>query len=129
MSTSCGMELIIYSVGGLIEAIKDLNLAYQEKETITADGKIYNVDVVIEDKEVGSIGFQKQKDGSYKVIADSLSLSSIQLKKQRELINKIKRRYAYNMVIQELKKRGYQVVKEDKLEEGTIKLTARRWTT
>lgn len=133
MSSSGGIDLAIISIAGLIKTISELGLAYQmlrssEKalKMTTADGKIHNVDVVVKDENNHSIGFQKQKDGSYKVIADSTGLSATQLKKQQEFINKIKRRYAYNMVIQELKKQGYQIA-DEKQEKDTIRLTARRW--
>lgn len=134
MSSFGGIDLAIYSIAGLIKAISDLNLAYQdirhyqkEQKMTTADGKIYNVDVIVKDEFNRSIGFQKQKNGSYKVIADSYGLNTEQLKKQREFINQIKRRYAYNMVVGELKKQGYQITEEKKIEKDTIKLTARRW--
>lgn len=121
--------LLIRSIGSLLEAIKDLNLACQEMQELkTADGKIYNVDVVVKDENNRAVGFQKQKDGTYKIIADSAGLNEQQLKKQQQFINKIKQRYAYKVVIQELKKQGYQITEEKKIEKDLIKLTARRWT-
>ncbi|MCM8801182.1 MAG: DUF1257 domain-containing protein [Candidatus Omnitrophica bacterium] len=127
MSSTGGIELIIRSLASLLQAIGDLRLACEEKKEMqTTDGKIYNVDVVVKDENNRSIGFQKQKDGSYRIIADSYGLNSAQLKKQQEFINKIKRRYAYNMVIDQLKKQGYQI-SEEKIEKDTIKLIGRRW--
>jgi hypothetical protein len=93
----------------------------------TTDGKIYKVDVIVKDENNRSIGFQKQKDGTYQIIADSSGLNPAQLKKQKEFINKIKQRYAYDKIIRELKNKGYQIVEEKKLEKNTIRLLARRW--
>ena len=67
------------------------------------------------------------ENGTYKVVADSAGLNPEQLREQKETINSIKRRYAYNMVIQELNKQGYQVVEEKKMEKDTVKLVARKW--
>jgi hypothetical protein len=134
MSSSGGIDLVIYSIVTLISSIRALNLAFQdlrsaqaEKKMVTTDGKVYKVDVVVKDENNRAIGFQKQKDGAYKIIADSAGLNAEQLKKQNTLINKIKRHYAYTMVIQELKKQGYQIAEEKKLEKDTVKIIARRW--
>jgi|GEM_PF-922064 len=138
MSSIGGFDLAIYSIVGLIKTINDLRLAYQdlqdlrfyqkEQKMTTTDGKIYNnVEVIVKDENNRSIGFQKQKDGSYRIIADNYGLNPEQIKKQKEFINKIKRRYAYNMLIQELKKQGYEIYEEKKLEKDVVKLIARKW--
>lgn len=128
MSSHGGITLVIRSIALLIKAITELNLAVQEMKQIkTADGRVYSVDLVVKDENNRSIGFQKQADGTYKVIADSSGLSARQLKQQQRFINRIKQRYAYDTVLQELKKHGYQVTEEKKIQEDTVKLTARRW--
>ncbi|MEW6609787.1 MAG: DUF1257 domain-containing protein [bacterium] len=125
--------IIVYfirNVAQLIETIKDLQLTYQQMENLkmqTTDGKIHNVEVIVKDENNRQIGFQKQNDGTYKIIADSTGLTAEQLRKQQMYINKIKQHYAYNVVIQELKKQGYQLVEEKKVEKNTLKLIARRW--
>ncbi|MDD5669080.1 MAG: DUF1257 domain-containing protein [Candidatus Omnitrophica bacterium] len=128
MSSGGGIQLVIYSIQELIKAIEDLQLARQEKTRIeTETGRIEQVDVVVQDTNGKQVGFQKQKDGSYKVIADSRGLTAEQLKKQKEFINSIKRKYAYNMVTQQLQRQGYQIVEEKKVEKQAVKLVARRW--
>jgi len=128
MSSGGSVNLLIHNIDSLIQAISDLNAACREKAKMKAtDGKIYDVDVVVKDENNREIGFQKQKDGSYAVIADCAGLNSAQLKKQNEFINKIKQRYAYNTILNELKKKGYQLAEEKKMEKNTIKLVARRW--
>jgi hypothetical protein len=82
---------------------------------------------VVKDSNNRQVGFQKQENGTYKVIADSAGLNPEQLRKQKETINSIKRKYAYNMVVQELNKQGYRVVEEKKLEKDIVKLVARKW--
>lgn len=128
MSSGGYFNLAISSIAALIQAIGDLNAACQEKAQMKAvDGTIHNVDVMVKDTNGRDVGFEKQKDGTYVIIADSAGLNQSQLKKQTEFINKIKQRYAYNMVITELKKKGYQVAEEKKVEANTVKLVARRW--
>ena len=128
MSHGGVIQLVIASILGLMQALKDLNMAYETKRQIeSANGDFVNVDIVVKDENNRSIGFQKQKDGRYKVIADSKGLTSAQLKKQQQFINRIKQRYAYNMIVGELKKQGYQVTEEKKVEKDLVKLVARRW--
>ncbi|MBN3041153.1 MAG: DUF1257 domain-containing protein [Candidatus Omnitrophica bacterium] len=133
MSSGGGIDLCIVSIVALIKAIKDLNLArkelaYQQNcKMTTTEGKAYNVDVMVKDDNNRQIGFQKQKDGTCKVIADSAGLTPAQLKKQKSFINKIRQRYAYNKILGELKKEGYQLVEEKKEAKDTVRLLARRW--
>ncbi len=135
MSSGGGINLIIVSTIMLFRAIEELKLAHHKVDTVQHEklkmqmstGESVEVDIAVKDPNNRQIGFQKQQDGTYKVIADSAGLNPEQLRKQKETINGIKRKYAYNMVVQELKKQGYQVVEEKKMEKDTIKLVARKW--
>lgn len=128
MSSLFGIDLLIVSVGALMAAASELKVAHEQKKQMrTHDGSVHPVEVVIKDENNREIGFQKQKDGSYKIIADEAGLSQNQVKKQQQLINKVKQRYAYTMVVQELKKQGYQVAEEKAAEKGAIKLIVRKW--
>jgi|WetSurMetagenome_2_1015567.scaffolds.fasta_scaffold325348_2 hypothetical protein len=128
MSHGGGIVVLIRSIEALMDAISDLKLAQEKMKQIeTADGKIYKVDVAVKDENNKLVGFQKQKDGSYKIIADSRGLNTMQLKKQQQFVNSIKKRYAYNMIIKELNKQGYQIAEEKQVENDTVKIIARRW--
>jgi hypothetical protein len=50
------------------------------------------------------------------------------MKKQRDFVNKIRQRYAYNKIVTELKQRGYVIAEEEKVQNNTIKLVARKWS-
>ena len=43
------------------------------------------------------------------------------------LANRIAQRYAYSKTLEELRRKGYQIAKEEKQKDGTIKLVAQRW--
>jgi len=45
----------------------------------------------------------------------------------RELMNSILQRYAYDRLMQELKKEGFHIVREEKEEDRTIRLKVRKW--
>lgn len=137
MSVCGGIELIILSLVLLQKTLDELNFKVSLKKALkeekenniytieTQDGKIEKVDILVENVEGIKIGFQKQKDGHYRIIPGKVSSENI--KKQKKLIGQIKQRYAYNLVKEELKKRGYTIVEEKNIEKNLIKIVARRW--
>ena len=48
-------------------------------------------------------------------------------KRATALANRVAQRYAYSKVLDELKRKGYQIAKEEKQKDGTIKVVAQRW--
>ena len=72
----------------------------------------------------GRIGFQKQADGSYRIITDA---AAAERRRTRQLADRIRQRYAYHAVKADLQRQGYTVVEEKNLADNTIRLVARRW--
>ena len=129
MSSHGGVGVEIFYIAHLIKSIVDLGRQYKELETMqTADGKIYKVDLVTTDENGRKIGFQKTAKGDYRIIADCAGLNSEQLKKQNNFIKQIRQRYSYNKVLEELKKQGYIISEEEKVQNNTIRLVARKWS-
>lgn len=116
----------------LIKSIIDLGIEYKKLSTPvpikTSDGKIHNVDIVLKDENGKDIGFEKTKSGDYKIIADCSGLNKSQLKKQQDFIKSIRQKYAYNTVVEKLKKEGYVIAEEEKIQNNTIRLVARKWS-
>jgi hypothetical protein len=122
-----GLELRVLAV--LIKSIVDLGCEYSELSSMrTADGKIHKVDLVLKDENGKNIGFQKSKEGNYQIISDTSGLNNSQILKQQEFIKKIRQRYSYNKVLDELKKQGYVIAEEEKVQNNTIRLVARKWS-
>ena len=122
-----GLELRVLAV--LIKSIVDLGCEYRELSSMrTADGKIHKVDLVLKDENGKNIGFQKSKEGNYQIISDTSGLNNSQILKQQEFIKKIRQRYSYNKVLDELKKQGYVIAEEEKVQNNTIRLVARKWS-
>jgi hypothetical protein len=129
MSTHANILTSILDLLELKRALKDLEIQYQEMQKMTTcDGKVHSVDVVMRDPSGATVGLQKNQDGTYGFIADEKNLSAAQKKKQAAFLNKIKQKYAYNKVVNELKSQGYLIAEEKKLDNNTIKLTARKWS-
>ena len=136
MSALCGIDLTIESLTLLRRTLKELNFHHKLLEEIddrekqlfameTPEGTIEKVNIIITDSAGTRIGLQKQHDGQYRVITSASSAP--QMQKQEAIANRIKQRYAYNRIKEELQSKGYSLVEEQKSDDNTIKLVARRW--
>lgn len=121
-----GVEIRLLAV--LVKSILDLGLEYKETKSLcTSDGQVHKVDLVVKDKRGNEIGIAKTQKGDYNIITDS-GLSGAELKAQEDIVKKIRQRYTYNYVIDHLKKQGYIIAEEEKIQNNTIKLVARKWS-
>ena len=128
MSSGASLITEICDLIALKKTLSELEAQYQEEKTMTtADGITHKVDVAVKGPNGCDIGLIKTKKGNYQFVADSKGLTKEQLKRQQAFINKIKQKYAYNQVVNELKKQGYIIAEEQKVQDNTIKLVARKW--
>ena len=123
---------IITEIMDLIElkrTLADPQLKYEDaKKMTTCDGAVHKVDVMIKDPNGRQIGLEKTEKGSYRFITDTAGLNNQQLKTQKDFLNKIRQKYAYNKIVTELKNQGYSITEEEKVQNNTIKLVARKWS-
>lgn len=129
MSVCCPIVSQIFDLVKLKLALTELELKLQNSSQIrTSDGKIHKVDVVVLDPNGKEIGFEKTLQGNYAIIRETGGLTPAQIKKQDDFLKKIKQKYSYNMVIDRLKKDGYVIAEEEKVQNNTIRLVARKWS-
>jgi hypothetical protein len=122
-----GLE--IRCLAALIKSIVDLGMEYRELASMkTSDGIIHKADLVVTDKNGKAIGFEKTAKGDYKIITDCSGLNPAQVKDQQNIVKKLRQRYSYNIVIDQLKKQGYVIAQEEKVQNNTIRLVARKWS-
>jgi hypothetical protein len=95
-------------------------------EMTVADGVVERMNVIVKDPEGIEIGFQRQKDGKFKIFTAASAAPATRLR-QNDVINRIRQKYSYNAVKQELAGRGYTIVEEKDIGGKTIQLVARRW--
>lgn len=129
MSVCCPIISQIFDLVKLKLTLTELELKLKNSSEIrTADGKIHMVDVVVLDPNGKQIGFEKTSRGNYEIIRDTVGLTKAQIKKQDDFLKKVKQKYSYNMVIDRLKKDGYCIAEEEKIQNNTIRLVARKWS-
>ena len=128
MSTHANIITEIFDLIELKNTLSGLELQYQEMQSMTTEqGAIQKVDVVIKDPHGRAIGLKKTKQGKYEFIADCQGLTDQQRTQQKKFINTIKQKYAYNKVLSQLKQQGYIIAQEEKVQNNTIRVVARKW--
>jgi hypothetical protein len=123
MSREVEIELVAGLVDSLFGAIQELRLARKElKELEDCHGKRVAVDYVIENQQGEKIGVRANEAGNVEFIPQKPQSKSTQ-----ETINQLKQTCARLKVLDEVKRQGYQKVKEEKLPNGSIRLVVQRW--
>jgi len=105
----------------LMKALKELGYETKKNQSITGDQGKRQVDLATKIGLKYCVGFQKNKDGTYSVVADwrCVGVSS------REFISELKQIYNTEKVICEAKSRGYSLIQQ-KVVTGGIRLVLRK---
>jgi Protein of unknown function (DUF1257) len=124
VSQSVSLEIVIVGLAELVQAVVESGLTCEkQKQFETEDGKTHAVDVVVTDEQGTRVGVAVDKKTGVATLVGHDGADG----RQSALFHRIAQRYAYSRVLAELKSKGYQVAKEEKQRDGTIKLVAQRW--
>jgi len=118
------IEIVVVGMGALIDAVVQCGLDHVESKSFqTDDGQKHAVDLVVTDEAGTQVGVKVDKKSGV------ASFVAYDCKGTRgtALANRIAQRWAYSRITEELKRKGYQLGKEEKQADGTIKLVASRW--
>ena len=106
-------------------------LGYSLKEGVTQvrgyQGQLADAVAVIDTKASYDIGIVQTQDG-YSLIGDWEMVQVRAGIEQAQLLQDINRRYAYHKVMEEVKKRGYQVVEEQTDAQQHVTVRVRKWS-
>jgi hypothetical protein len=124
MSEVISMTVPIIGMAELLQTVVALSLVQTTAESFeTEDGETHAVDLVVADQAGTQVGVKvDQKSGEATFIAHDH-----RDRRGSALIGRIAQRHAYSRVMEELKRKGYQIAREEKLKDGSIKLVAQRW--
>jgi len=128
MSHFTKVKTKIFDKGVLEQALKDLNYQISPVNVVHGFGDAKSADFVINlnKSSKSEIGFTKNKDGSYDMIADWWGVN-LTTGKHQDDVNQITQRYAYQKVLVEVKKRGFVIAEEKVQGDNSIKLIVRKW--
>jgi hypothetical protein len=112
----------------LLEAIAEAGAQIAEEEQLrTTDGRTHRVKYVARDAEGGVVGVQVDaRSGEAKLLAQDCEAAS-KPSASRALADRIAQRYATSRVTEELRRKGYQLAREEKQVDGTLKQVWQRW--
>lgn len=124
MSHQVDLDIVVVGMTALIEAVIQCGYDHAEaKQFETDDGERHKVDLVIEDKQGGKVGVKIDK----KTQAATFIAHDCKGQQGRRIAQTVTQRWAYAKVTEELRQKGYQIAKEEKQADGTIKITAGKW--
>jgi hypothetical protein len=118
------LDIVVVGMTELLAAVVEAGLRYEEQASIrTEDGRTHAVDVVVKDEQGTEVGVKVDKKSGVATFVGHDDKN----RRASALANRVAQRYAYSRVVEELKRKGYTIAKEQKQKDGTIALVAQRW--
>ena len=109
-------------------ALADLRYEVRENTLVRGyQGKKEQAELVVRPGGDYDIGFVKDRDGHYHVVADWWGVQQSAQLSEKAFLEPVTQRYAYHKVLAEVQKQGFQLVQEAVGADNTVKLTVRRW--
>lgn len=98
-------------------------------EVLDHQGRAKRVEAMAETQEGIRLGIRRTEDGRLEILPDWSGARDREefSRKVERVRNKIRQRYSYHKVKQEVEKRGLSVVEEQELPDGSIRLVVRSW--
>lgn len=124
-SVSLSVEMDPGTVGMMlfVQGVLQLHCALQEIKRIEDEmGQIHEVEVAFKNEAGELIGLKKASDGKMELVAQNCKSASA-----LETMRKVKQTYARLKILNEVKARGYQSVKEEKLANGSVRIVVQKW--
>ncbi|NER25286.1 MAG: DUF1257 domain-containing protein [Symploca sp. SIO1B1] len=127
MSHFSNIKTQIRNLVSLEAALTDLDIDWKSgpRSVRGYRNQTHNAEVVIEQDNSYDIGFSWNGQ-EYELVAD------LQYWQQPwsvdGFLNRVTQRYAYQTVMKETSKQGFQVAEEQKNEDGSIRLVVQRWS-
>lgn len=118
-----GLQLLFEAIGHIGCALKDLRRVERElKQMQDCNGKTVEVDATFENAEGDVIGVKEAANGQIDLINQNPERSSV-----KNTMARVRQSYSRLKVLNEVKRKGYGSVKEEKLANGSIRLVVEKW--
>jgi hypothetical protein len=124
MSQGADVAVVVESLAELLRAAVEAGAeVVEERQRLrTTDGQSHEVEAVL--RQGGAeVGVQVDPRSKQVVLVPR----DCQAGPGQALAGRVVQRYAYSRVLQELKQKGYQVAREEKQRDGSVKLVFQRW--
>ena len=124
MSQRLEMSIVIEGLAALAQAIAEAGLQCTRDTSFRSeDGAVHAVDMVVQDERGTRVG----------VAVDAATGRARFVTHEKDprrgtaVAHRVAQRYAYSRVMEDLRRKGYQVAREEKQADGSIKVVAQRW--
>jgi hypothetical protein len=115
----------------LIRCMQDLGYTVECDTTIKGYHGRQNVDIAVKKSGDYGLGFVKNPEGSYDLVADWYGVAGRGEKKIAEELKRqaeaIQQEYAKTMVLEQAKADGFELVSQTNEQDGTVRIVVRRW--
>lgn len=109
----------------LVACLKELGYDVEEQMTIKGyRGQETPVDIAVRMQQGYDIGFVRGADGTYSCIADWFG---VQGTNEQQFTQKVQQQYALTTVMNKIGQQGFNVVEQQRADNGEIRLVVRRW--
>jgi hypothetical protein len=115
----------------LIECLQQLGYGVETETTVRGYHGQHDVEIAARMSGGYGIGFVKNPDGTYDMVADLWGAGSRTQEKMAEELDthagRIQKAYAKQMVLEQARADGFDVVSQVEDNDGTIRIVVRRW--
>jgi hypothetical protein len=106
-----------------MQGLYELNYAVQKVKQLEAkSGEACNVDFVFQNEWGEQIGVRTNKEGITEFVTKDSNSATV-----KSTLDKVRQTYAKLKILDEVKRKGYQNVKEERLADGSIRLVVQKW--
>jgi Protein of unknown function (DUF1257) len=108
----------------LANVLTDLGHKFESNTQIRGyQGDKIQAEYVIRQNNGYDLGFRKDGDDNYELIADFWGAGI----NQTQFVNQIQQKYAHQMLLETAATQGYSIEAEEVMEDGTVRVVVGRW--
>lgn len=115
----------------LVTCLKNLGYEVETDTVIRGHHGEHEVDIAAKIKKGYGVGFVKNPDGTYDMVADWWGVAGTDERKiTQELAGQagaIQKEYAKKMVLEQAVLDGFEVISQNEEQDGTLRIVVRRW--
>jgi hypothetical protein len=109
----------------LMESLTELGYQVEEAQQVRGyRGQETPVELAIRMREGYDIGFMRNSQGTYDVVADWFGVKGIT---EKSFMSQLQQHYAVKTVMNQINQQGYNLVEQQRDANGAIRIVARRW--
>ncbi len=115
----------------LLSSLAEMGFSVEQDAMIRGYRGLQNVDIAARSRDGNEIGFIRNSDGSYDMVADWWTKKGPKeeelARDLQEMAGRVQQEYARRVVLEQTRSEGFSVVEETKEQDGSIRIIVRRW--